>query len=110
MLLFTKAQHAQLIKNGISRDPFNQPIVKWFTPDANMMWLISEIDPDDQDLAFGLCDLGFGCPEMGSVYIPEVQALRGRFGLPVERDLHFTADKPLVEYAEIARNEQRIVA
>ena len=110
MLLFTKAQKAQLVANGASQDPFNKPIVKWFTADANCTWLISEIDPNDNDMAFGLCDLGFGCPEMGSVYVPEVEALRGKFGLPVERDLHFTADKTLVEYANQARNEQRIGA
>lgn len=25
----------------------------------------SEIDPTDADRAFGLCDLGHGCPELG---------------------------------------------
>ncbi len=31
------------------------PVVKLFTPDANATWLLSEIDPDCPDIAFGLC-------------------------------------------------------
>lgn len=51
---------------------------------------------------FGLCDLGLGCPELGSVLISEIESVRGRLGLPVERDLHFRADKPLSAYATAA--------
>ena len=52
----------------------------------------TEIDPDDQDIAFGLCDLGMGYPELGSVSLSGLQAVRGRLGLPVERDLHFRTE------------------
>ena len=38
-----------------------------FTPDAGATWLLTEIDPDDHDHAFGLCDLGQGFPELGYV-------------------------------------------
>jgi hypothetical protein len=38
------------------------PVVKLFTPDAGTTWLLTEIDPDDPDRAFGLCDLGSGFP------------------------------------------------
>jgi hypothetical protein len=30
--------------------------VKLFTPDAGATWLLTEIDPHDQDRGFGLCD------------------------------------------------------
>ncbi|WP_439331030.1 DUF2958 domain-containing protein [Mesorhizobium carmichaelinearum] len=33
-------------------------MVKLFTRDAGATWLLTEIDPDDPDHAFGLCDLG----------------------------------------------------
>jgi Protein of unknown function (DUF2958) len=36
--------------------------------------------------------------------------VKGRLGLPVERDLHFVADKPLSAYADEARVKGRIVA
>ena len=61
------------------------------------------------DIAFSLCDRGFGTPEIGLVCMREIRELRGRLGLPVERDLHFDADKTLSAYAEEARAHGRIV-
>ena len=63
---------------------------------------MSEIDPEDPDIAFGLCDLGMGCPELGNVSLSEIGALRGKLGLPVERDLHFKATKTISAYADEA--------
>jgi hypothetical protein len=108
MQLITDTQRHALLANGRlsaaddGLDPM--PVIKLFTPDAAATWLLTELDPEDPDLAFGLCDLGLGHPELGSVRISEIGALRGRFGLPVERDLHFRADRPLSAYAaEAAR-------
>ncbi len=86
----------------------SKPVVKLFTPDASCTWLLTELDPDDPDIAFGLCDLGMGFPELGSVRISELAALRGKLGLGVERDLHFIADRTLSEYADIARKAGRV--
>jgi len=58
----------------------------------------------------GLCDLGMGCPEIGFVCMYELRDLRGPFGLPIERDLHFDADKTLSAYAAEAREHGRIDA
>jgi hypothetical protein len=102
MKLFTQDQHRQLAANGIAskwKECDHFPVVKLFTPDAQATWLLSEIDPENPDNAFVLCDLGCQCPELGYVSIAELQALRGKLGLPVERDRHFTADKPLSAYA-----------
>ncbi|MHA6266342.1 DUF2958 domain-containing protein [Aliiroseovarius sp. CAU 1755] len=119
MKLFTKSIHEQLLRNGQLRlerqeqgldEPDLLPVVKLFTPDAACTWLLSELDPDCPDIAFGLCDLGMGCPELGSVSVSELEAVRGRFGLPVERDLHFTADKTLCAYADEARAAGHIKA
>jgi len=108
----TNALRAQLLANGrLSLDDpdFDPlPVVKLFTPDAGATWLLSELDADG--IAFGLCDLGHGCPELGYVCLAELEAVRGRLGLPVERDLHFTADKRLSGYAREARLAGRIVA
>lgn len=105
MKLFTKAAQAQLLKNGSaperSKDHF--PVVKLFTPDAQCTWLLSEIDPEDPDMAFGLCDLGWGCPELGCVSLAELAMLRGHLGLPIERDLSFAGKYPIGVYAEAAR-------
>ena len=112
--LITDEQRAQLLANGrrsIENDGFDpRPVVKLFTPNAGATWLLTEIDPDDQDRAFGLCDLGQGFPELGYVSLQELEALRGRWGLPIERDLYFRGAKPISAYAREARLAGRIVA
>src|SRR6202035_5971956 len=99
MSLFTQSQTEQLIANcqaQIARMDNRQPdidfkpVVKLFTPDAQCTWLLTELGLDD--IAFGLCDLGMGTPELGFVSMREIRELRGPLGLPVERDLHFEAD------------------
>jgi hypothetical protein len=87
-----------------------QPVVKLFTPDAGATWLLTELDPGSPEIAFGLCDLGLGCPELGSVSLAEIAAVRGAFGLPVERDLWFEPDRSLSAYARDARERGAIVA
>ena len=112
-VLITAAQMQQLRLNGlasvrgVSIDPY--PVVKLFTPDGAATWLLTELDPADDDTAFGLCDLGLGCPELGYVSLAELRTVRGRLGLTVERDRHFQADKPLSAYADQAHQTGRIV-
>lgn len=111
--LITDEQRVLLLANGrelLQTADFDPtPVVKLFTPDASATWLLTEIDPDDHDHAFGLCDLGLGSPEMGWVSLQELTTVRGRLGLPVERDLHFRAEKRLSAYARDARLAGRIV-
>ncbi|MDM0037419.1 DUF2958 domain-containing protein [Variovorax sp. J22G21] len=111
--LITDEQRVQLLANGrqsLEQENFDPaPVVKLFTPDAGATWLLTETDPDDHDHAFGLCDLGLGFPELGWVSLAEIATLRGRLGLPVERDLHFEAQKPLSAFAREARLAGRIV-
>jgi hypothetical protein len=119
MKLLTQSIREQLLRNGrlssqykegCGDEPDIMPVVKLFTPDGGCTWLLSELDPEDDDIAFGLCDLGMGFPELGSVRISELESIRGRLGLPVERDRHFRADKTLSAYAEEARRAGSIRA
>lgn len=91
--------------SGKSIDPY--PIVKIFAPDGYATWLLTEIDPEEPDRAFGLCDLGY--PELGYVSLSELESYRSRFGLTLEVDRHFLARKPISEYADEARILGRIV-
>jgi hypothetical protein len=104
---------AKLLANGrhsVDNDRFDPPpVVKLFTPDGGATWLLTEIDPDDQDRAFGLCDLGMGFPELGYVSLAELAGVRGPLGLVIERDLHFLGDKPISVYAREARLAGRIM-
>ncbi|WP_435528456.1 DUF2958 domain-containing protein [Mesorhizobium shangrilense] len=59
-----------------------EPIAKLFTPDAGATWLLTELDPDDPDIACGLCDLGMGSPELGYVYLSELPLVREKL-LPI---------------------------
>lgn len=114
----TDAQLDLLQANGLSAlacqtkdqdfDPF--PVVKLFTPDAGATWLLTEIDPDAPEIAFGLCDLGMGFPEIGKVDLQELAEVRGMLNLPIEQDLHFRATQPLSAYAREARMAGRIQA
>ena len=116
MKLFTKQQFDQLVANGRKQDPVRgtddeidfKPVVKLFNPCGAGTWLLTEIDPDNPDIAFGLCDLGF--PELGSVSISEIESIRLPLGLRIERDRHWTATKTLSAYADDARLNGRIVA
>lgn len=83
-------------------------MVKLFTPDAACTWPLTELDPEEPDIAFGLCDLGMGCPELGSVRISEIESVRGRPGLPVERDRFLTPHHTLSAYAHAAWNAAAI--
>ena len=103
MKLFTADIVARLMENGRKQEPVRgtdeeidfHPVVKLFTPDAGCTWLLTEIDPEDADIAFGLCDLGLGFPELGSVSIAEITALRGRlFQRPFARRSRITVAFP----------------
>ncbi len=109
--LLTVEDRVRLLVNALADERDHLfPVVKLFTPDAGATWLISEADPDEPDRLFGLCDLALGHPELGWVHLDEIKKVRGRLGLPVERDLYFTADKPISAYAAEARAKGRIVA
>lgn len=87
--LITLEDRVRLFANALATERDHFPVLKLFTPDAGATWLISEVDPDDPDRLFGLCDLGLGFPELGFVNLSAIIEVRGHLGLSVERDLHF---------------------
>lgn len=107
MELLTSELHKRLLANG-AKPGDHVPVVKFFNPLGAATWLISEMDAN-RDTLFGLADLGFGCPEPGSVSLAEMAAVRLPLGLGIERDCHFAATLPLSVYAEAARVQGRII-
>ena len=111
--LITDEQRAQLLANGRAtakgQDIDPVPVVKLFTPDAHATWLLTELDLEDGDTAFGLCDVGIGMPELGTVRISELASIVGPLKLPVERDLYFVAQRTLSDYARLARINGSII-
>ena len=62
---------------------------KYFTPDSNWTWYVTEFDGDDT--MFGLVD-GFE-KEFGYFSLSELESVRGPLGLPIERDLYWEPKK-----------------
>ena len=61
---------------------------RFFTPDSNWTWYVAEGQQEDDDFIF------FGyvnghCLEAGYFSLKELESVRGPWGLPIERDLHF---------------------
>ncbi len=108
MRFLTETQRAELLKNGANRDADHKPVVKLFNPVGAATWLFTELG-EDGDSLFGLCDLGFGFPELGYASLAEIAATRLPFGLTIERDRHFRARAGISVYAEAARSARRIV-
>ena len=91
MKLLTKALREKLLANATRRPPDPKPVLKLFNPTGAATWLFTELD-EDGDTLFGLGDLGFGTPKLGYSSLAEIAAIRVRFGLGIERDLHFPAE------------------
>jgi hypothetical protein len=83
----------KLLHNGApeNRDKDHAPVVRLYLPGTVCEWLLSELEPDDNpDIAFGLCDLGLGFPELGSVSLSELASIRFSFQ-SVKRETTFQA-------------------
>ena len=116
MRLLTEALRRQLIDNARTQEPVKgteeeidfKPVVKLLMPYGIGIWLLTELDPDNPDIAFGLADLGY--PELGYISISELEQLySGPFPMVI-REEGFVADKTISEYADIARVFGYIVA
>ena len=104
--LFTASQWNKLLFNSKNNPEGKEdfvPVVKFFNPRGGATWLLTECD--EEGYAFGLCDLGMGFPELGSVSMPELCDIGY-----MERDLYFKPKKTLSAYTEEAREKGRIVA
>ena len=113
MIVFTKPILEKLAKNGkkAERNPnFTcPPVLKIFNPMGAATWLISWSEPEEPDILFGLCDLGMGFPELGSVRRSELESLTLPFGLKLERDMYIEFPYDIGTYGRAANHHQRIV-
>lgn len=99
MILLTPELRARLIANGQEDDVDHVPVVKFFNPLGEGVWLATELD-EDGDALFGLADLGE--PELGSFSLAEMTAVRLPLGLGIERDILFEGLFPISVWAETA--------
>lgn len=117
MILVTPELRFALRANDINRraaqrdgqsKPDPVPVLKLFNPLGAATWLATEL-ADDGDTLFGLADLGFGCPELGSFSLSEIAAVRLPYGMAIERDIGFETRFPLSRWADTARSAGSIV-
>ena len=101
-----EARLAALVAEKPEPDPV--PVVKFFNPIGAATWLATELDADG-DTLFGLADLGFGTPELGSFSLSEIESVRLPFGLAIERDLHFSTHFRLSVWSAWARRAGSII-
>jgi hypothetical protein len=107
MILLTDDLRARLLANGRDRGADHVPVVKFFNPLGEGVWLATELDADG-DTLFGLADLGY--PELGSFSLEELVSIVLPFGMGIERDILFTGDFPISVWAEAARKAGSIRA
>ena len=96
MKLMTKAIEKALPKLKISEHvkmEVKTIVCKFFDPCSHWTWYVAEGERDeDGDLIFFGLVIGFE-KEWGYFSLAELEGVRNRMGLPLERDLHFTPCK-----------------
>ncbi len=102
MSLIPDAMRPQLLVNGAHPGHDHVPLVALFVADGPGAWLISEIQPYNQSVVFGLMDYGFAVPKIGPFILSELEEL-SRLDVKVTRDPVFVGRYPLSVYAEAAR-------
>lgn len=72
-------------------------VAKFFNPTGAGTWYATEWNPEEGTF-FGYVSLfGDHCDEWGSFSLSELESVRGRFGLGIERDLH-CGEKKISEF------------
>ena len=95
MKLLTKEIEAKLNKAGYDG---TRPVCKFFTPWGRATWLITGME---DGILYGYADLGMGCVEWGGIgTVEELEAIKGPFGLKIERDLYWS-DNPQINYVAL---------
>ena len=117
MELVTGELRKQLLSNWGKSDGDSMPVVKIFNPAGTATWLFHSMDPEEPDRLYGLCDLGFGSPELGYASLSELQEVRTpvvlvsgvQVGtLRLERDLDFRPRHSMKVYTRAADEKREI--
>ena len=103
MKILTKEVEKAFAKQGYTGDKSAKDIkivMKLFNPTGAGTWYLYE--KETEDIYWCFANLGDPqCAECGTVSMSELLAFRGRFGIGIERDMHF---KPLSKSLEDIQN------
>ena len=101
MKLLTKAIETKFEKSHAGTDTqgrrAEEILVKFFDPCGRGTWYVLEAEKGEYEhgtdwrlYTYCVSPLGEDCDEYGYVMLSELQSVRGRFGLGIERDIHFS--------------------
>ncbi len=99
--------NASEVHNDLGRD--HEPVVKLYSQYGKAIWLLSELD-EKNEIAYGLCDLGNGKPELSYVSIAHLESIKhARLKVPmVEVDKSFKGGYAMSVYLKAALVNNRI--
>lgn len=89
----TTDERARLLAHGAALtasqgiDPLS--VVRLFTPDVHLTWLLMPLDPVDGNTAYGLIDPGIGMSMLGTVKLSDLVDIVDLYKLSVRRDRYF---------------------
>jgi len=96
--LYTESQKKQLIKNFEIENrtgSMQKPVIKLFNPSGLGTWFVSSMS-EDETIGYGVCKIQE--TEIGSIDMKGLaKIVCPPLGLPIERDIHFEANKHTVE-------------
>ena len=111
MKLLTAEIEKKLITQHLETDDSSRmkhkPYLKLFNPCGSATWLLSEYNPEEE-MFYGLCDLGMGSPELGYVSLYEIMSVKLPYGLKIERDMSWKPDYTLSKYSQMSWEAQQI--
>jgi hypothetical protein len=114
MKLLTKKIERAFIKQGDTSQKKPEDIkiiLKMFDPCGRWTYYAYEYDGDDIFMGFCVSPLGADCDELGSASLSEIKSVRGKFGIGMERDMHYpigevTLKDILIKYNQIPPEEE----
>jgi hypothetical protein len=80
----TPAEIDQVTLDGLDKATAK---IRLFNPTGPGTWWLAAVSENGQ-YAWGVAEID-GAREVGAIWLPELVDFRGRFGLPIERDLHY---------------------
>lgn len=100
MKLMTKAIIERLPKLGATDGKPSSEVkvpLKLFDPCGRLTYFVTEWDGEDTLFGYMVSPLGADCDEFGYSSLTELTEVRNRFGLGIERDIHWDSNTTLAE-------------
>jgi hypothetical protein len=110
--LFTNEQEQQLLANAERLDRGERfglwPVVKLFTPDLPLRWLVVGMNPEEPNWLYGVVDDGLKCCGYDMFRQSDLLNIRGPSGGRVQPDLQWTPRGPISAYVKASKGKRLV--